>query len=130
MKKLLCLCVAIVMTFTTASAFAAADISGTWAGDMQGPDGANGFHLAFTFKVDGAKLTGTVLGPQGDPISITEGVVAGDKITFNVSVNGMVISHEGTIVSADEIKLTTKSDQGPAGVMTLKRTKPPAPAAN
>ena len=124
MKKLLYICVAMIMTFTTASAFAAApDISGTWAGDMQGPEGANGFHLAFTFKVDGAKLTGTVQGPQGDAISITEGVVAGDKITFNVSVNGTVISHEGTIVSGDEIKLTTKSDQGPAGVMTLKRTK-------
>jgi hypothetical protein len=116
------------MACTTASAFAAADISGTWAGDMQGPDGANGFHLAFTFKVEGAKLTGTVQDPQGDPISITEGVVAGDKITFSVSVNGMLISHEGTIVSADEIKLTTKSDQGPAGVMTLKRTKPTATA--
>ena len=122
MKKLLSICVAMIMAFTTASALAA-DVSGSWAGDMKGPDGSNGFHLSFTFKVDGAKLTGTVQGPQGDAISITEGVVAGDKITFNVSVNGMVISHEGTIVSGDEIKLTTKSDQGPAGVMTLKRTK-------
>ena len=128
MKKLLYICVAMIMAFTTASAFAASDISGTWAGDMQGPDGANGFHLAFTFKVEGAKLTGTVQGPQGDPISITEGVGAGDKITFNVSVNGMLISNEGTIVSGDEIKLTTKSDQGPVGVMTLKRTKPTATA--
>ena len=128
MKKLLSICVTMIMAFTTASAFAAADVSGTWAGDMKGPDGSNGFHLAFTFKVEGAKLTGTVQGPQGDPISITEGVVAGDKITFNVSVNGMLISHEGTIVSGDEIKLTTKSDQGPAGVMTLKRTKPTATA--
>jgi hypothetical protein len=128
MKRLLCACAALVMAFTTVTAFAAADISGTWAGDMKGPDGGNGFHLAFTFKVDGAKLTGTVQGPQGDSIAISEGKVDGDKITFNVSVNGMVIVHEGTIVSGDEIKLTSKSDQGPSGDMTLKRVTEPAKA--
>ncbi|HEX9200261.1 MAG TPA: hypothetical protein VF865_11925 [Acidobacteriaceae bacterium] len=128
MKKLLSLCVAMVMAFTTASAFAATDISGTWTGDMKAPDGGSSFQLSFTFKQDGAKLTGTVLGPQGDPISITEGVVTGDKFTFNVSFNGMTIVHEGTIVSGDEIKLTSKSDMGPAADMTLKRAKTPAPA--
>ena len=127
MKKLLSICVAMIMALTTASAFAATDISGTWTADMKAPDGSSNFQLTFTFKQDGAKLTGTVLGPQGDPVSITEGVVAGDKITFSVSVNGMIISHEGTIVG-DEIKLTSKSDQGPAGEMTLKRAKPPSAA--
>jgi hypothetical protein len=127
MKKLLSICVAMIMALTTASAFAATDISGTWTADMKAPDGSSSFQLTFTFKQDGAKLTGTVLGPQGDPIAISDGKIDGDKLSFNVSFNGMTIVHEGTIVG-DEIKLTSKSDQGPAGEMTLKRAKPPTAA--
>jgi hypothetical protein len=125
MKKLLCICAVMLMAFTAAPALAA-NITGTWTGDMKGPDG-NRFQLTFTFKQDGAKLTGTVLGPQGDPIAITDGKVDGDKISFTVNVNGMIITHEGTISGA-EIKLTSKSDQGPAGEMTLKRSEEPPPA--
>jgi len=57
--------------------------------------------------------------------------VDGDKISFKVSFNGMTITHEGT-VNGDEIKLTSKSDQGdfPGGEMTLKRSKPTPPPAN
>jgi hypothetical protein len=127
MKKLLSICIAIILAFTTASAFAATDLSGTWAGDMKGPDGSAGFHLSFTFKVDGDKLTGTVQGPQGEPIAITDGKVDGDKISFHVPVNGMVIVHEGTLVG-DTIKLTSKSDMGPSGDMTLTRVLAPAKA--
>jgi hypothetical protein len=45
-----------------------------------------------------------------------------------VSFNGNTIHHEGT-VNGDEIKLTTKSDDGnfPGGEMTLKRSKPAQP---
>ncbi len=122
MKKLLYLCAALMMVFTAASAFAA-DFTGTWTGKMAGPNG-EGFQLTFTFKVDGAKLTGTVLGPQGDPMEISEGKIDGDKISFNVSVNGMTIKHEG-VITGDTIKLTTKTDSGdfPGGEMTLTRTK-------
>ncbi|HEY4379280.1 MAG TPA: hypothetical protein VGN01_02975 [Acidobacteriaceae bacterium] len=120
MKKLLTLCVAMVMMFTTASAFAATDFSGTWAGDMKGPDGSAGFHLSFTFKVAGDKLTGSVQGPQGEPIAITDGKVEGDKISFHVPVNGMVIVHEGTM-TGDTIKLTSKSDMPGSGDLILTR---------
>jgi hypothetical protein len=128
MKKLLSVCVAMIMALTTASAFAA-DVSGTWTGDMKSPDGANSFQLSFTFKQDGAKLTGTVQGPQGEPIAISEGKVDGDKLFFNVSFNGMTIVHEGTI-NGEEIKLTSKSDMGPSGDILLKRSKDPAKPAS
>jgi hypothetical protein len=105
----------------------AADITGTWTGAMKGPDGNANFQLSFTFKQDGTKFTGTVQGPQGDPIPITDGKLDGDKFTFTVSFNGMTISHEGTI-NGDEIKMTTKSDQGFGGEMTLKRAPTPKPA--
>jgi hypothetical protein len=121
MKKLLYACTAMVMALTTATALAA-DFTGTWTGAMAGGNG--GFQLSFTFKQDGDKLTGTVQGPQGDPIAITDGKIDGDKISFKVNVNGMTIIHDGTINAAgDEIKLGSKSDQGPSGELTLKRTK-------
>ena len=68
MKRILCLCVAILLMAGTATVFAA-DITGTWTGTVKGPDG-NEFPVSFTFKLDGATLTGTVQGPQGDPIAI------------------------------------------------------------
>ena len=122
MKKFLCVCAALIMAFTAASAFAA-DVTGTWTGKMTGPNG-DGFQITFNFKVDGAKLTGTVAGPQGDPLEITEGKIDGDKLSFNVSFNGMTIKHEG-VITGDTIKLTTKTDSGdfPSMEMTLMRDK-------
>ena len=121
--------VAMALTVTTARA---ADVTGSWTAEMTTPDG-NSFQLAFTFKQDGDKLTGTVQGPQGDPIEISNGKVDGNKISFDVSFNGTTISHEGTMNDAgDEIEMTTKSDSGdfPGGKMTLKRAKAGAePAA-
>jgi opacity protein-like surface antigen len=122
MKKILCVCAALMMAFTAASAFAA-DVTGSWTGKMVTPNG-DGFQITFNFKVDGAKLTGTVAGPQGDPLEITEGKFDGDKLSFNVSFNGMTIKHEG-VITGDTIKLTTKtdSDDFPGGEMTLTRDK-------
>jgi hypothetical protein len=104
----------------------AADVTGTWTGQWATPDG-NGFSLTFHFKQDGSKLTGTVQGPQGDPIEITEGKVEGDKISFVVMVNGnggMKITHDGA-VAGDEIKLNSKVEGGdfPGGTIRLKREK-------
>ena len=123
MKKLLCLCAALMMAFTAASAFAASDVTGTWTGNMVGPNG-DSMQITFTFKQDGAKLTGTAGGPMGDPMEISDGKVDGDKLSFNVSFNGMTIKHEG-VLSGDTIKLTSKSDSGafPDMEMTLTRAK-------
>ena len=132
MKKMLCACAALIMAFTTVTALAAGDVTGTWNGEFKGPDGGTGFQVSFTFKQDGAKLTGTVAGPEGDPMAITDGKVDGDKISFKVAFNGMIISHEGT-VKGDEIKLTSKADQGdfPGGEIMLKRADAAkAPPAN
>lgn len=122
MKKVLCITAALLIVFGAVAAFAA-DVTGAWSGETKGPNGES-FPLTFNFKQDGAKLTGTVTGPQGDPLAISDGKVDGDKIAFNVSFNGMTISHDG-VVKGDEIALKTKSDQGdfPAGELTLKRSK-------
>jgi hypothetical protein len=135
MKKLLCACAALIMAFTTVSAFAATDVTGTWTAEMKDADGGNGFQISFAFKQVGTTLTGTLQGSQGEPMAISEGKVDGDKISFKISFNGMTITHEGTINAAgNEIKLTSKSDQGdfPGGEMTLTRSKATAtpPPAN
>lgn len=132
MKRLFMCAFAVAALALTVSAARAADVTGNWNAEMTSPDG-NSMQLAFTFKQDGDKLTGSVQVPQGDAIDISNGKVDGSKITFDVTFNGMTIHHEGTVNDAgDEIEMTTKSDSGdfPGGKMTLKRAKPASePAA-
>jgi hypothetical protein len=129
-KKLLYLCAALILTFSTASAFAATDVTGAWNAEYTSPDGSVVLDFVCTLKQDGTKLTGSFADPQGNnpPIEITDGKMDGDKISFNVTYNGMVINHSGT-VTGDEIKLAEKSDSGDfqGGSMVLKRVKPPVP---
>ena len=137
MKRLLCVCAALVMALGTAFTAHAADVTGAWSAEMSMGDG-NNMQLQFTFKQDGSTVTGTILGPQGDAMPISDGKVDGDKLSFKVSFNGMTISHEGTIsADGDQIKMSTKSESGdmPPMEMTLKRVKPapvtqPAAAAS
>ena len=133
MRKLLCVCAALAMTLSAATAMAA-DLTGTWTGEVKAPDGSS-FQLTFTFKQDGTTLTGSVLVPQGDPIPISNGKVDGDTFTFDDSFNGVTIHHNCTVVG-DTIKVSTKTDSAdfPGVDMTLTRTtdapgKPTAPAA-
>src|ERR1700723_1470808 len=126
MRKLICVCAALAMTLSAATAMAA-DLTGTWTGEVKAPDGSS-FPLTFTFKQDGTTLTGSVLVPQGDPIPISNGKVDGNKFTFDDSFNGIVIHHDCT-VDGDTIKMWTKSDSAdfPGMDLTLTR-KTDAPA--
>ena len=127
MRNWAVLCAVLLMLAGTKPVFAATDVTGTWTGDISTPDG-NSFTLTFALKQDGTKLTGTIQGPQGDPLAIDNGKVDGDQVSFTVTFNGTTISHTGT-VSGDVIKLSTKSDNGdmPPMDFTLKRS-PAAPA--
>ena len=111
------------------------DITGTWYGEIPGQDG-NPFTLTYVFKVDGSKLTGTVQAAQGEPLSLDNGKIDGDKFSFDVNVNGTMFTNEGTINADDTIKLNSKTNDGsfPPSEFTLKRVKAPvavaAPAAS
>lgn len=64
---------------------AAADISGKWFAQV--PLGHLLLEPTFTFKVDGAKLTGTMTYPLGDQVyrlELSEGKVDGDNVSFVV----------------------------------------------
>ena len=95
----------------------AADISGTWIAERQGPQGV--VQTTFNFTVNGDTLTGTVSrgGSMGDS-EITEGKIEGDEISFFVvqqfGDNEIKILHKGKI-AGDEIKFTMERPNVPRG---------------
>ncbi len=130
MKILLCAWAAVFIALSATTA-RAADISGNWVAEMQAPGGET-MQVAFTFEQDRALLSGSVQGPQGDAVAISDGKVDGDRISFKVAFDGRVITHDGAINAAgDEIKLSTKSESAdfPAKEMTLRRAKMPLATA-
>lgn len=90
------------LVLMAASAFAA-DVDGKWAGNIETPGGA--ITLSYTFKADGAALTGTMIGPDGAEIKITDGKVDGNKIAFTVTTDFGPLPFTG-VVSAMDIKLS------------------------
>jgi hypothetical protein len=97
----------------------ASDVSGNWKGQITTPNGDK-TDVTYKFIQDGAKLTGSALGPHGDPIDITEGKVDGDAISFVVEVKmngGMKIPHKGKI-AGDSIELELHFGDDPP--MTIK----------
>jgi hypothetical protein len=83
----------------------AADVTGTWKGTIDTPNGT--IERTFLFKVDGSKLTGETSSEMMGKSPITDGKVDGDTITFTISVkfedNEMQLNYTGK-VSGDEIK--------------------------
>jgi hypothetical protein len=117
---------AAVVVLAAMTAVLAANVDGKWVAQVPGQGGQTR-EVTFNFKADGAKLTGTVSGRQGDT-PISDGTIKGDDIsftqTFEVQGNSVKLTYTGK-VSGDEIKMTRKregSDQ-PAAEFTAKRVK-------
>ena len=86
----------------------AADVDGKWKGSID--MGGTPVEVNFTFKADGAKLTGTTTGPDGTVLVLKNGKVEGDKIAFTIEVDmqGNLLKFDYTgVVAADQIKLHT-----------------------
>ena len=95
----------------------AADISGKWKAEFTTADGTQRVNT-FTFKVDGAKLTGTVAGAQ-DETPIQNGKINGDEVSFTAERPFGMFTYSGK-ASGSEIKFkVTFNDQG--FEMTAKR---------
>ena len=87
----------------------ASDLAGRWEGKVPGPNGQE-MQLAFTFKVDGDKLTGTVDSPMGQS-PIEDGKVNGSEVTFTVQTPGEAITHDGKL-SGDTIDMKVHGPWG------------------
>jgi hypothetical protein len=111
----------LIIALLLAGSVFAADVDGKWAGRMSTPNGD--MPVAFTFKADGAKLTGTTAGLDGADVKIADGKVDGNKISFTVTFDfgGMdiVLSYKG-VVTKDEIKFDIEVMGMPLDV-TVKR---------
>ena len=101
----------------------AADIAGKWTASFDTQIGVQNY--TYTFKVDGAKLTGTAESQFGKT-EITEGTVKGDEISFveslNYEGNALKIEYKGKI-SGDEIKFTRNVADMVTEEIVAKRVK-------
>ena len=104
----------------------AAGIDGKWLAQVPGRGGQTR-ETTFTFKAEGAKLTGTVSGMQGDQ-PISDGKIAGDDISFlvvaNFQGNEIKFVYKGK-VAGDEIKMSRTREGGdqPPQEFVAKRVK-------
>ena len=119
----------IILVLTLIAAMAtlavAADITGKWVAQVPGRDGQTR-EVAFTFKADGDKLTGSTTGRQGQEIPISDGKISGDTISFTVTMtfgdNTVKQNYTGK-VAGDEIQMKREGGQGPAREFVAKRAK-------
>jgi hypothetical protein len=85
----------------------AADVDGKWTGNLD--MGGQAIPVNYTFKADGATLTGTSSGPENTTIPIKNGKIDGNNISFTVTFDmggqEMKIDYKG-VVSPDQIKLS------------------------
>jgi len=124
MKKLI---LATLFFALSSAAAVAADFNGKWTADVPGRDGAT-MTTTFSFKVEGAKLTGNMSSQMGDA-DITNGKVDGDTISFDVvrtfGDNTITLKYSGKADDSDSIKFTRTISGMPAGDGGQGTPRPP-----
>src|SRR5687768_14605276 len=78
-----------------------ADATGTWTWTAQGRNGGEAREITLKLKQEGEKVTGTMSGRQGNDTAITNGKIAGDEVSFDVTRefqgNSMTQKYKGKI---------------------------------
>ena len=80
----------------------AQDVTGHWTGKVM-----DQFDIAYDFKVDGEKLTGTNTGPDGKSTPVSDGVIKGSDLSFTIDIMGNATKITGKI-KGDIITLSFK----------------------
>jgi len=99
------LTIALLLCSTLICFAAFAELSGKWKGILKMSDG-NELPLTYIFKVDGDKLSGSVISERGE-LPLTEGKINGNDFKFNITINDNVIPNTGkfygdsTIITSD-----------------------------
>jgi len=103
---------------------AAADVTGKWIAQVPGRDNQTR-EVVYNLKAEGAALSGTMSGPQGADVAISDGRIDGANIAFNVKLefNGTarVFAYTG-VFAGDEIKMKSQTQRG-AQEFVAKRAK-------
>ena len=98
-----------------ALAASAADVTGTWKGTAETPNGT--IERTFVFKVEGDKLTGETSSAITGKSAITDGKIDGDNLSFSITAkvqdNEIKLNYTGK-VNGNEIKFHVESPE--AGV--------------
>ena len=117
-------CILVLGLILVASMAFAAPIDGKWVGEIPGMDG-NPMKLSYTFKADGATLTGATTGPDGKEMAIKDGKIDGNNLSFSVTFDmggqEMKMEYKG-VLSGDTLKLTLDMMGQPMEI-PLKRAK-------
>jgi len=102
----------------------AAGVDGDWTGNIDSPNGP--VAVAFSFKSDGTKLTGSTTSPDGSKVAIKDGKIDGANIAFAVDFDmqgtAMTFKYTG-VVSADSIALMSEFQGMPINITVKKATK-------
>ena len=92
-----------------------ADVTGKWSGsfDVTGPDGqTNANRAVFNFKQDGNSLTGTAGPSDEEQMNIRAGKIEGEKITFEVVLEGGDVIKFELALAENHIKGTANGEHG------------------
>jgi hypothetical protein len=113
----------LALTLMFSLAASAADVTGTWKGTAQTPNGPT--ERTFVFKVDGAKLTGYTSSQMMGKSTITGGKIEGDNLSFTITAkfqdNDIKLNYKGK-VTGDEIHFTVDiPDSGQTVEYTAKK---------
>ena len=110
-----------VMLLVAGFAFAA-DIDGKWTGEIE--FGGQSMPVEYTFKADGAKLTGSTMIME-NPVEIQDGKIDGNNISFSITFGegeqGMKIDYKG-VLTGDQLKLSFDM-MGQSTDIMLKKAK-------
>ena len=119
MRRLVAAFIAVLAIAATAFA---ADVNGKWVGSVDTPNGP--FELTYELKADGETLTGSVTSAMGT-VAITNGRIAGDKLTYDVEIESGKIAHEATInAEGTEIVVKATGDWGTSEYVVKKVVTP------
>jgi len=124
-RKTLALVIAFVSTVTLA--YAAADVTGTYNGEMHTREGG-AFQITLTLKGAADKVTGTYGQGSSEDVNIENGKVAGDTLTFSITRQvrdqQVKVNYTGKI-EGNTIKLSSQREgsQRPGPEVTLTKGK-------
>lgn len=101
----------------TAEAQNSINVSGTWIMDVQTDAGSGS--PSFVLKQEGEKITGTYTGQLGD--SSVTGTLKGNVIHIEFSIQGNLITYDGTVTSSTEMSGKVNLADMASGTFTGKK---------